>query len=182
MFCLNEKVVYSGHGVAKIHRIIEKVVAGSITLFYELKFLHKDMTILVPVDSGTGMRPLSADLAVEELFGWLSEPSNEATMQDIIMVNWNRRNKEYQAKFRTGHLKDLAEIYRELRNIAQYKELSFGEKSLLHQTELLLAEEISLIKQWGYEKTVEYLRVLCGVIKKHVGHSRAVSYVQEYSI
>jgi len=34
MFTLNEKVVYPGHGVARIVRIIEKKVAGKSAQFF----------------------------------------------------------------------------------------------------------------------------------------------------
>ena len=58
MFAVNEKVVYPGHGVALVSQAVEKNVAGHKVLFYELTFLNKDMTILIPVHSlaSTGIR------------------------------------------------------------------------------------------------------------------------------
>jgi RNA polymerase-interacting CarD/CdnL/TRCF family regulator len=47
-----------------------------------------------------------------------------------------------------------------LLHIAQKKELSFGEKSLLQQTEMLLAQEISIVKKAQEETTIEQLRIL----------------------
>ena len=46
MFSLDEKVVYPGHGVAKINRIIDKKVGSSSMSFIELKFLNNDGTHL----------------------------------------------------------------------------------------------------------------------------------------
>ena len=62
MFDLNEKVIYPGYGVAKINRIVEKKVAGKNTSFFELLFMNKDMTILVPTQNLTsvGIRRLSS--------------------------------------------------------------------------------------------------------------------------
>jgi len=61
MFIRNEKVVYPGHGVAVISAVIEKKIAGRVLQFFELRFLNKDMTILVPTDNAiaVGIRPHS---------------------------------------------------------------------------------------------------------------------------
>ncbi len=161
MFVLDEKVVYPGHGVAKISRIFEKIISGSPTRFFELKFINKDMTILVPVENleAVGVRRLSSLDSINDIFMMLSEPLHMMNSESIPS-NWNKRNKEYQGKLRTGNLRDICKIYRDLRHMSAYKELSFGEKSLLQQTELLLAQEISLVKKIGEEKMIEQLRSL----------------------
>ena len=161
MFVLDDKVVYPGHGVAKISRIFEKSISGSTTLFFELKFINKDMTILVPVENFemVGVRKLSSPESINDIFKMLSEPLH-ITNSESMPSNWNKRNKEYQGKLRTGNLRDIGKIYRDLRSMSAYKELSFGEKALLHQTELLLAQEISLVNKIGEEKIIEQLRSL----------------------
>jgi len=159
MFALNEKVVYPGHGVARISQIIEKKVAGSLVKLFELRFLNKDMTILVPIHnfSSVGIRPLSTSENVDTIFKVLSERVSNMSRESVA-CNWNKRNKEYQCKLRTGNIKDICEIYRDLKCIAIYKELSFGEKNLLEQTESLLVEEIALVAQMGHDKVLELLR------------------------
>ncbi|HSW73689.1 MAG TPA: CarD family transcriptional regulator [Candidatus Limnocylindria bacterium] len=161
MFTLNEKVVYPGHGVAKINRIVEKKVGDSITRFFELEFLNKDMTILVPMHGLTsvGIRRLSSNDSINEIFRLLSEPANKIPYE-LTASNWNKRNKEYQGKIRTGNIGEICKIYRDLKNIAIYKELSFGEKNLLNQTEGLLVEEIALVTQVNHDQAVEHLRSL----------------------
>lgn len=160
MFSLNEKVVYPGHGVALINRIIERKVAGTMTRFFELKFLHKDMTILVPVHNmiSVGIRPLSSRQNINEVLKLLEQPV--APLHQEVVANWNKRNKEYQGKIRTGDLREIGEIYRDLKYIEHQKELSFGEKNLLHQTESLLVEEISIVNNIHEEKAAELLRAL----------------------
>ena len=74
----------------------------------------------------------------------LSEPVNYVH-HETVTTNWNKRNKEYQGKIRTGNLREICEIYKDLKHIQCQKELSFGEKNLLHQTEGLLVEEIALV-------------------------------------
>lgn len=162
MFSLNEKVVYPGHGVARISRIVEKTIAGKSEAFYELTFLSKDVTVLVPTNNpeSVGLRPLSSNEYISDVFKSLTKPARKLCHYEFTASNWNKRNKDYQNKLRTGSLIDLSEIYRDLRYIATQKELSFGEKNLLNQTELLLVEEISLVQQLGQEKTIEQLRSL----------------------
>ncbi|MCK5632778.1 hypothetical protein KAH94_03450 [bacterium] len=160
MFSLGDKVVYPGHGVAKISCIVEKIIAGNVSRFFELKFLNKDMTILVPISnlSSIGLRRLSSDKIIDDVFEILSKPAK--LCHDSMLSNWNKRSKDYQNKLRTGDLYEICRIYRELNHLAARKELSFGEKTLLLQTESLLAEEISLVKDLGEEKAIARLRSL----------------------
>ena len=163
MFCLHEKVVYPGHGVAKIQRILKKLVGGSEATFYELDFLNKDMTVLVPTTNAdaVGLRALSSHEHILGVFSYLNETPNDQTNLEFTPANWSKRNKEYQVKLKNGDLQELCEIYRDLHVISGHKELSFGEKTLLQQIEALLVEEISLVEEVGEEKTMEHLRSLC---------------------
>jgi CarD family transcriptional regulator len=161
MFSLNEKVVYPGHGVAQINRIVEKNIGGSIQMFFELKFLSKGVTILVPTNNlaSVGLRRLSSSESINKIFKMLSDPVPRVNSESTAS-NWNKRNKEYQCRLRSGDLNEICKIYRDLRYISSQKELSFGEKNLLLQTEALLVEEISIVKQVEENKTIEQLRAL----------------------
>ncbi len=158
MFSLHEKVVYPGYGVAKINRILERSIGGSAKSFYELTFLNKDMTILVPVENieSVGIRPLSSRENVTSVFHLLSEHMPIKAAE--VTINWNKRNKSYKTKIQRGDLAEISEIYRELRWLEQHKDLSFGEKNLLQQTEALLAEEISLVNEMKQEEAYNQLR------------------------
>jgi len=160
MFALNEKVVYPGHGVAKISCIVEKLVGGSTAKFFELIFYNKNMTILVPICSleSVGIRKLSSVEKINSALKILSEPSKVGC--DNNSINWNKRNKEYQLKLGSGSIDEMCKIYRDLKIISSKKELSFGEKNLLSRTELLLSEEIAFASNVEEAKTVEKLRSL----------------------
>lgn len=164
-FELNEKVVYPGHGVAKINRIVEKVISGKTTTLYELRFINKEMTILVPVNSleVNGIRPLSSQDSIEVVFELLSQPSPRKAHQQVTS-NWKHRNKAYQGKLKENNLRATAEIYRDLKSIELNKELSFCEKNLLLQAEMLLAQEIAHVQKIGEEKAIEHLRSFFGSI------------------
>jgi CarD family transcriptional regulator len=171
MFSLNEKVIYPGHGVAQISSIVEKNVGGVIFKFFELKFLNKDMTVLIPINnlSTVGLRRLSSSEDIDLVFKLLSEPI-QRPYQEITAISWNKRNKEYQCKVRTGNIGEIGKIYRDLKYISAYKELSFGEKNLLQRTELLLVEEISVVKAVGRESAMQLLRSNVEVLETVVAH------------
>lgn len=158
-FSLEEKVVYPGYGVAKVQSIVEKKIAGSTATFYELVFLHREMTILVPQNNAfaVGIRKLSTTKSIDDIFLMLAEPVNVPVV-DVNSSNWNKRNKEYQIKLRSGDIREIGKIYRDLRSIEKRKELSFGERVMLQQTESLLVEEIALVLEMQEERAIEELR------------------------
>lgn len=160
MFNVGERVVYPGHGVAEVIRIMTRRISTKVTSFYELQFINKEMKVLVPVEgeASLGIRCLSSNDKINDIFEFLAQPCKKKRTIDTACTNWKQRNKEYQSKLRSGNLKDVSEIYRDLKSIEQQKELSFCEKSLLVQTELLLAQEIALVRKLGEEKAIEHLR------------------------
>lgn len=174
MFNLDDRVVYPGHGVAKVNRIIKKVISEQVTTFYELKFINKDMTILVPTNnlSHNGMRPLCSNDKINDVFKFLAQPTKTVSHTEAVSANWKQRKKEYDRKLHTGNLDDISKIYRELKQIEQQKELSFCEKNLLQQTEILLAEEIAFVKQFAEEKAIEQLRSFFNTITPHTSGIR----------
>lgn len=149
MFLLNEKVVYPGYGVAIINRLVERLVLNQKTNFFELKFYNKDMTVLIPEDrlESIGIRKLSTTSELVHMFLYLETFDARDIVTEHNASTWNKRNKEYQCKLRSGQLLQISAIYKELQLIALDKELSFGERNLFNQIEFLLIEEISAVKQ-----------------------------------
>jgi CarD family transcriptional regulator len=168
MFKVDERVIYPGHGVALIEEIVDKVVAGSTINFFKLRFLYKDMTVLVPVNNAPHMaiRHLSdADVVKKALNELDKSPERKLETLDFTPSGWNRRNKDYQAKIEGGQLVDLAKIYRDLMFVAKQKELSFGERSLLQMAEDLLAQEIEIVTK---EDRASVLRKIRSPFKEYV--------------
>ena len=144
MFLLNEKVVYPGYGVAIINRLVERLIVNKKTNFFELKFYNKDMTVLIPEDrlESIGVRKLSTIEELTDMFNFLQTFDVRDIITEHNASTWNKRNKEYQSKLRSGQLLHIASIYKELQLIGLDKELSFGERNLFNQIEFLLIEEI----------------------------------------
>jgi CarD family transcriptional regulator len=182
MFSLNEKIVYPGYGVARISRILVKKVGTDNTNFFELTFLSKPVTILVPVANAlmVGIRRLGTRESIDSLlknFSQLVVPPVSHNI-DASTVNWNKRNKEYQGKMRTGDLQEICEIYRDLKIIEHTKGLSFGEKTLLTQTEALLIEEIGIVYNIDKTGAMKQLCELTRGLERPCTPSNAVNSVQ----
>jgi len=161
MFKVNEKVVYPGHGVALIEEVVEKTVAGNKINFFHLRFLYKDMTVLVPVNNAphVSVRHLSSKVEVKKAFDELGRPPERKLENlDFTPSGWNKRNKDYQMKIEGGSLLDLIKIYRELMFVAKQKELSFGERNLFQMTEDLISQEIEIVTNDTREEVVRLMR------------------------
>jgi CarD family transcriptional regulator len=163
MFSRNEKVVYPGYGIAIIQDILQKNIAGKESTFFQLNFMHKEMTVLVPVEkiSIVGLRSLCSKDYADSVLQKLSEPflikQRDPQLQQIT---WSRRQRDYQEKIQSGSLVSICQIYRELKEVETRKELSFGEKTILLQAEDLLAEEISFVLNIKYVAVKEKIREL----------------------
>ena len=160
MFLVDEKVVYPGYGVALISKLVRRFISGKQTSFYELKFCNKDMAVLIPEDliEAVGIRRLSTDADLDSMFKLLSEPIKKNKIDEVGINNWNRRNKKYQLNLRSGDLLKLCQIYKDLQSISQGKVLSFGERNLKSKIELMLIEEIAVVKNIDNEKAAKYLQ------------------------
>ena len=80
--------------------------------------------------------------------------------RNCVLSSWNKRNKQYQYKIKTGDILEISKIYRDLQCMSKEKDLSFGEKNLLNQTEALLVEEISAVKNLVEEQAIQTLRAI----------------------
>lgn len=152
MFCRNEKVMYPGYGVAIVQDIIVQYVGGNKSEFFQLKFVSKDMTILVPIEKieMVKLRKLCNLRDIDRICSLLSEPFLIPKEERLLTVTWSKRYKDYQEKIQSGNIEEICSMYRELKNLEAQKDLSFGEKNILLQTENLLSEEVSIVQNCKY--------------------------------
>lgn len=180
MFELSSTVVYPGYGVAKLSREVRKNIGETEFFFYELNFINKDVKVLVPKINFelVGVRLLSDYDLIQEVLLFFLEDYKENWFQDVLMISWNRRSKEYQNKIRVGKIKDIASVYKDLKYIEKMKQLSFGEKSLLAQVENLFCEEIAEIYQRPF---VEVVRFISHFVDNCLSEQKRKSYKDYFS-
>ncbi len=143
MFKKGEKVVYPAHGIGVIDEIEQKTIVGKKRLFYVIRILENGVTVMTPVDNvdKVGLRGLSDKKEISKALKILR---TEVSLS--LNENWNRRQKGYFNKIKTGFLFDVAEVYRDLYLLQMEKELSFGERKMLDNARFLIVSEIAEAK------------------------------------
>lgn len=154
MFKIGDKAVYPVHGVGEIKAIETKIFSGSETTFFIMKIYDSDMKIMIPIRSASsvGLRKITPQIEVENIYHIL-----KTERKAVAHLPWNRRQKLYSEKLKKGTLFDVAEVFRDLSNIKQEKDLSFGERKMLDTAKNLLVKEMSVSKGVSEDKVVEDL-------------------------
>ncbi|MBR3296962.1 MAG: CarD family transcriptional regulator [Firmicutes bacterium] len=148
MFGIGDKVVYPMHGAGTIEKIEEKTVLGESRKYYILRVHHGNMQVMVPVNGSdqAGLRNIVDESVIPEVIEVLGA---ESTPMD---ENWNRRNRENMEHLKTGDIKEVAAVVRNLTRVDRVKKLSTGEKKLLINAKRILSSEISFVKLEDEEK------------------------------
>lgn len=142
-FEIGDKAVYPVHGVTEVVGVEHRDVGGYPLTVYILKVLENGSKIVVPTGKAkaVGLRQLITDDEVNEVFDVLRS-------KDVIPneQTWNRRQREYMDKLKTGSVFEIAEVYRDLSLLGVDKQLSFSERRLLDTAKSLLVQELSLAR------------------------------------
>ncbi len=140
MFQIGDKVAYPMHGAGIVENIEDKFILGENRSYYIIRILHGNMQVMVPV-SGSADVGLRGIVSPQEIGEVLEVLGGESTPMDD---NWNRRNRDNMAKLKTGDLKEVAEVVRNLVRSDRVKKLSTGEKKLLNNAKQILSSEMIL--------------------------------------
>ncbi|MEZ5924048.1 MAG: CarD family transcriptional regulator [Hyphomicrobiaceae bacterium] len=141
-FRTNEYIVYPSHGVGKIVRIEEQVVAGYSLELFVIHFEQEKMTLRVPTAKLTsvGMRKLSESPIVDRAMETLKGRAR------IKRTMWSRRAQEYEAKINSGDLISIAEVVRDLYRAETQPEQSYSERQLFEAALDRMSREIAAIE------------------------------------
>jgi CarD family transcriptional regulator len=141
-FRTNEYIVYPSHGVGKIVRIEEQVVAGYSLELFVIHFEQEKMTLRVPTAklASVGMRKLSENPIVERAMETLKGRAR------IKRTMWSRRAQEYEAKINSGDLVSIAEVVRDLYRAETQPEQSYSERQLFEAALDRMSREIAAIE------------------------------------
>ena len=142
MFTIGDKVAYPMHGAGVIEGIEEQTILGTPRRYYVLRLSHSDMKVMVPVENSqqVGVRYIVGASDIDDVVSVLH--SDSTPMSD----NWNKRNRDNMEKLKTGDLKEIAEVVRNLLRADHRKKLSTGEKKMLNNAKQLLLSEFVLVK------------------------------------
>ncbi|PLY09611.1 MAG: CarD family transcriptional regulator [Desulfuromonas sp.] len=153
-FKVGDLAVYPTQGVGVIEAIESREMGGASQDFYILRIVDGDMKIMVPVSNAdmVGMRSPISKKKISSVYGLLEERVDLGKI-----ASWSRRQREYSEKIKSGDLFEVAEVLRELYQIKEDKELSYGEKKFLEQARRLVVKEVAMVEGAQEEKVVARL-------------------------
>jgi CarD family transcriptional regulator len=143
-FQVGDKAYYPVHGIAEGVALEKRAIGPRTTSVYILKVAESGLKIIVPTDNAeaVGLRAIMSTADVREVFSILR--STEVTTDH---QTWNRRQREYMDKIKTGSAYEIAEVLRDLYLLRRHKDLSFGERRMLETARSLLVREIAIARK-----------------------------------
>ena len=147
-FEADQKVVYPNHGVGVIEKIEQHEIDGMEDTYYHLRLLSNNSKVMVPEGNLdlVGLRPLVTKDEVDELIDLLGD-GDISTYKD-----WKGRYKQNLDKMKTGALREVAEVLKNLKLVSQRKSLSFREKKMYERAKYFIVSEVAVVKEVSERK------------------------------
>lgn len=144
LFKVGDKAVYPGHGVGEITSIEDKDIMGSRLTFYSMEIMESGTKIMIPKNrlKSIGVRPIASKQQVKEVLEIISKTAE--AKKPKTASNWQKRHQSYMDKIKTGSIYEIAKVIRDLNQIKEGKDLSYGEKKMMDKAKNILYSEFSL--------------------------------------
>ncbi|NLW17577.1 MAG: CarD family transcriptional regulator [Firmicutes bacterium] len=158
MFKLGDRVVYPMHGAGIIEAIEEKEVLGEKQKYYILRLPLGDMRVMIPLRNANdiGIREVVSEDCLQEALSILQDEETE------MPSNWNQRFRSTLEKIRSGDIKPVAEVMRNLVRRDQEKGLSTGERKMLDAARQIFISELILVRDMEEEAATRLVDDLLG--------------------
>jgi CarD family transcriptional regulator len=139
---INQHVVYPKHGVGKILSIEKAVIAEIETNCYKVLIPREKLTLTVPVNQQSNLRPTSSINQINKCISILkTKPKIKRTM-------WSRRAQEYEQKINSGKIYELAEVVKDLNKTSNtIADQSYSERQLFEKAYDRLQNEFEVVLQ-----------------------------------
>ena len=138
-FKVGDKVVYPNHGVGVIEQVASRSIGEIESSFYCLRILSTDSTVMVPVNntSAVGLRKVLSRRHMTRVMKVLKD--QEITTYD----DWKGRFQANSEKMRSGDIRAVAEVLKNLTMLNEIKPLSYRERRMLDRARFLLVSELA---------------------------------------
>ena len=146
VFGEGDLVVYPNHGAGHVAGVEEKTVLGEERRYYIVYIADGGLTLNIPADGETGLRPCSGEEGVTQALSILRGDAQS------MPANWNHRLKHNQEKLRSGEISRVAEVVRDLSVFGGEHGLSTGERTLLAKARRILISEVALVMDLPVEE------------------------------
>ena len=137
---VNQYVVYPKHGVGKILSVEKTVIAEIETNCYKVLIPRDKLTLTVPVNQQSNLRPTSSVNQINKCVSILkTKPKIKRTM-------WSRRAQEYEQKINSGKIYELAEVVKDLNKTSNtIVDQSYSERQLFEKAYDRLQSEFEVV-------------------------------------
>ena len=151
-FEVGARVIYPTHGLGIVEKIESREVCGDDCACYVIRFSGKGMTIMAPVSNAStmGIRSIISSRDVPKIMRILKNG-----VAEDFEPNWNKRQKNYMDRIKSGSLCEVASVYRVLFKQKQTKNLSFVEQKVFENAYQLIVSEIAEAKGVCEDKAVK---------------------------
>jgi CarD family transcriptional regulator len=131
--------VYPNHGVGVIEQVARRSIGEVEASFYCLRILSTDSTVMVPVENTAvvGLRKVLSRRQMTQVMKTLK--NEEVTTYD----DWKGRFQANSEKMRTGDIRAVAEVLKNLTVLNEVKPLSYRERRMLDRARFLLISELA---------------------------------------
>ena len=140
VFAEGDLVVYPNHGAGYVAGVEEKTILGESRRYYIVYIADGELTLNIPADGNTDLRPCANEKGVAAALAILGESPEE------LPDHWNHRLKHNQEKIRSGEMSHVAEVVRDLSAFGGEHGLSTGERNLLAKARRILISEVAMCK------------------------------------
>lgn len=146
-------IVYPMHGAGVIENIEECEIMGEQKSYYVLKLPMGSLKVMIPVDNAEniGLREVIGKAELEEVVKILKAKPEKA------VGSWNKRFQMNLDKMKTGDLKEVARVARNLIKQDKDKRISSGEKRLMDQAKQILISELVYATNKDIDETEKWL-------------------------
>ncbi|ERJ82828.1 CarD-like protein [Peptostreptococcaceae bacterium oral taxon 113 str. W5053] len=142
MFNIGDKIVHPMHGAGVIECVEEKDFLGEKKNYYKIKMVLRGIDISIPIDKieKLGLRSVMDNQTKETVKAILG-----GRMGDMP-ENWNQRYRANLELIKTGDVRELAVVVRNLFLLDMEKGLSAGEKKMLNVAKQMMISEIMILE------------------------------------
>jgi CarD family transcriptional regulator len=151
VFGEGDLVVYPNHGAGYVVGVEEKTVLGEERRYFVVYIADGGLTLNIPSDSETGLRPCADEEGVAAALTILHGDA------ESMPANWNHRLKHNQEKLRSGEISRVAEVVRDLTVFGGEHGLSTGERTLLAKARRILVSEVALASDLPVEEAEAFV-------------------------
>ncbi|WP_152818496.1 CarD family transcriptional regulator [Pseudactinotalea sp. HY158] len=152
-FSKGQIIVHPQHGPATVDKLSTRKIRGESKRYLMLTVRSDGMEVALPVDLAEelGVRAVVDADGVKEIFELLvadSEPFDNV---------WSRRFKSYTERLRSGNLRTLAGLIRDLARRNEEKKVSYGEANILREATATFAAELAIALKVSEEQVEEMI-------------------------